>query len=92
MDVSHVLVSGDMPDLRSLTGPLMHELNVEVETLDVLEGIDVAHLPEPVDEFRANVGDFKVVQIDRDAVTFVTSTGERRRVTLRGPVPAGVGR
>jgi hypothetical protein len=35
------------------------------------------------------VGDFKVVQIDRDAVTFATPTGERRRVTLRGPVPSG---
>lgn len=55
IDVGHVLVCGDMPDLRSLTGPLMHELNVEVETLDGLEGLDVAHLPEPVAEFRARV-------------------------------------
>jgi len=55
VDVSHVLVCGDMPDLRSLTGPLMHELNVEVETLDGLEGLDVAHLPEPILEFRASV-------------------------------------
>ena len=36
------------------------------------------------------VGDFKVVQIERDAVTFTTSTGERRRVAIKGPVPAGV--
>ena len=35
------------------------------------------------------VGDFKVVQIDRDAVIFTTAAGERRRVTIRGPVPAG---
>jgi hypothetical protein len=35
------------------------------------------------------VGDFKVVQIDRDAVIFTTAAGERRRVTIRGPVSAG---
>ena len=56
VDVGHVLVCGDLPDLRALTGPLMHELNVEVETLDSLEGFDVAHLPEPADEFRARIG------------------------------------
>jgi len=55
IDVSHVLVCGDAPDLRSLTGPLMHELNLEVETLDGLEGLDVASLPEPVAEFRGKV-------------------------------------
>ena len=55
IDVTHVLVCGDAPDLRSLTGPLMHELNVEVETLDGLEGLDIAHLPEPADQFRAKV-------------------------------------
>lgn len=38
------------------------------------------------------VGDFKVVQIDRDAVIFTTATGERRRVTIRGPVAAGAHR
>ena len=55
VDVSHVLVCGDIPDLRSLTAPLMRELNVEVETLDGLEGLDVARLPEPIDAFRAKV-------------------------------------
>jgi len=55
IDVSYVLVCGDMPDLRSLTGPLMHALNVEVETLDGLDGLDVAHLPEPIHQFRATV-------------------------------------
>ncbi len=56
VDVGHVLVCGDLPDLRALTGPLMHELNVEVETLDSLDGFDVARLPEPADEFRMRVG------------------------------------
>jgi Tfp pilus assembly PilM family ATPase len=56
VDVGHVLVCGDLPDLRALTGPLMHELNVEVETLDSLDGFDVGHLPEPADEFRSRIG------------------------------------
>ena len=45
-DVSHVLLGGDMPEIRSLTAPLIERLNIEVETLDTLEGIDTATLPE----------------------------------------------
>ncbi|MCX6550322.1 MAG: hypothetical protein NTY02_04810 [Acidobacteria bacterium] len=56
VDVSHLLVCGDVPDMRSLTGPLMQELNVEVETLDSLEGLDLSRLPEPADEFRSRLG------------------------------------
>lgn len=45
-DVSQVLLCGDMPDIRSLTAPLIHRLNIEVETLDTLDGIDATTLPE----------------------------------------------
>ena len=45
-DVSQVLLCGDMPDIRSLTAPLIYRLNIEVETLDTLDGIDTATLPE----------------------------------------------
>jgi hypothetical protein len=45
-DVSQVLLCGDMPEVRSLTAPLIERLNVEVETLDTLEGFDAARLPE----------------------------------------------
>jgi hypothetical protein len=45
-DVSQVLLCGDMPEVRSLTAPLIERLNVEVETLDTLEGFDTATLPE----------------------------------------------
>ncbi|MCX6545352.1 MAG: hypothetical protein NTV05_13205 [Acidobacteria bacterium] len=38
------------------------------------------------------VGDFTVVQIDRDAVIFTTATGERRRVAIRSQAPAGIRR
>lgn len=44
-EVSQVVLCGDMPELRSLTAPLIERLNVEVETLDTLEGIDTASLP-----------------------------------------------
>jgi len=45
-DVSQVLLCGDMPEIRSLTAPLIERLNIEVETLDTLEGIDTATLPD----------------------------------------------
>ena len=45
-DVSQVLLCGDMPEVRSLTAPLIERLNIEVETLDTLEGIDAGSLPE----------------------------------------------
>jgi Tfp pilus assembly PilM family ATPase len=45
-DVSQVLLCGDMPEVRQLTAPLIERLNIEVETLDTLEGIDAGSLPE----------------------------------------------
>ncbi len=39
--VDAVVTCGNLPDLRSLTMPLIEELDVEVETLDSLEGLDV---------------------------------------------------
>jgi hypothetical protein len=51
-DIKHVCVCGGHPELRSMTAPLMEQLDVEFEPLDSLFGIDAAHLPEPVDEFR----------------------------------------
>jgi hypothetical protein len=41
-----------MPELRSMTVPLTEQLDVEVEPLDSLFGVDAAHLPTPVEEFR----------------------------------------
>jgi Tfp pilus assembly PilM family ATPase len=45
-DVSQVLLCGEMPEIRSLTVPLIERLGIEVETLDTLDGIDTAGLPE----------------------------------------------
>ncbi|MGE5199730.1 MAG: hypothetical protein ACM3H9_08820, partial [Rhodospirillaceae bacterium] len=56
VDVSRVLVCGDLFDLRSLTGPLVSELGLDVETLDVGEDLDLSKLPEPSDGFRSRLG------------------------------------
>jgi hypothetical protein len=45
-EVSQLLLCGDMPEIRSLTAPLIELLNIEVETLDTLEGIDTTTLPD----------------------------------------------
>ena len=55
-DVSRVLVCGDLSDLRSLTGPLVHELGLDVETLDVGDDLDLSKLPEPSDSLRSRLG------------------------------------
>ncbi len=38
-DVDSVITCGDLPDLRSLTMPLIEELDLEVETLDSTDGL-----------------------------------------------------
>jgi hypothetical protein len=50
--VAQVSVCGGLPDLRTMTVALMERLDVEVEALDSLFGIDAEHVPEPADEFR----------------------------------------
>jgi hypothetical protein len=59
-DVSQVLLCGDMPEIRSLTAPLIERLNLEVETLDSLDGIDTAGLPEPAALFTEQVASLRL--------------------------------
>jgi hypothetical protein len=49
--VNVVVTCGNLPDLRSLTMPLIEELDVEVEPLDSLEGLAVK--PEAADKLAA---------------------------------------
>ncbi len=51
-DIGQVCICGGLPELRTMTTQLMERLDVEVEPLDSLFGIDAALLPEPADEFR----------------------------------------
>src|SRR5262249_13311565 len=59
-DVGQVCICGGLQELRSTTAPLMEQLDVEVEPLDSLLGIDAAQLPEPADEFRERVAELRV--------------------------------
>jgi hypothetical protein len=40
-NVNAIITCGDLPELRSLTMPLIEELDIEVETLDTMEGIEL---------------------------------------------------
>lgn len=59
-NVALLLLCGDMPELRSLTAPLIDLLDVEVETLDTLEGIDASVLPEPAETFREQISGLRL--------------------------------
>jgi hypothetical protein len=54
--VDAVVTCGNLPDLRSLTMPLIEELDVEVETLDSLEGLVVTpQTAEKLSEFASAI-------------------------------------
>jgi len=59
-EVAQVVMCGDAPEIRSLTAPLIMDLDLEVETLDTLEGIAVDALPEPAEGFREQVAKFRL--------------------------------
>jgi hypothetical protein len=59
-DVTQLQLCGDMSEIRSLTAPLIDRLNIEVETLDTLDGIDPTKLPEPADRFSEHVAAFRL--------------------------------
>ena len=58
--LAQVCICGGLPDLRSMSIPLMQRLDVEVETLDSLFGIDEARLPSPADEFRERAAELRL--------------------------------
>ncbi len=59
VDATQVLVCGDMPELRTLTAPLMHELNMDVETIDSIDGLDLSRLASLADDFRDRASEFR---------------------------------
>lgn len=58
--VTQVSVCGGLAELRTMTLSLTERLDVEVEALDSLFGIDVEHLPEPADEFRERAAELRL--------------------------------
>ena len=55
--LAQVCICGGLPELRTMAIGLMEALDVEVETLDSLFGIDAARLPEAADEFREHAAE-----------------------------------
>jgi hypothetical protein len=94
--VSQLCVCGGMPDLRNMTLPLMERLDIEVEPLDSLFGIDADHLPEPANDFCERVAGMRLawaVAADRHAPINFLRERERRAiktVLTRAAVVAGV--
>ena len=58
--VEAVVLCGDMPTLRALTAPLGESLAIPVQVLDSLVGIDAAAVPEPAEQFRADVASLRL--------------------------------
>ena len=59
-DIGQVCVCGGLIELRSMAASLMERLDVEVEPLDSLFGIDAARLPAPADEFRERAAELRL--------------------------------
>jgi hypothetical protein len=81
-DVTRVLVCGDLFDLRSLTGPLVSELGLDVETLDVGDDLDLSKLAEPSDGFRSRLGSW------RTALALAADTPPQPGLSSRTSEPA----
>lgn len=94
--VAQICICGGLPELRSMAVGLMEVLDVEVETLDSLFGIDTARLPESADEFREHAAELRMAfaaAADWPApVNLLRERNRRRTKTMltRAAVAAGV--
>ena len=94
--VAQVCVCGGLPELRSMTLTLTEQLDVEVEPLDSLFGIDADRLPDPPDDFRDRAVDLRLAwAVAADWNAPLNFLRERRRrlaktVLTRAAVIAGV--
>ena len=94
--LAQVCICGGLPELRSMAVGLMEALDVEVETLDSLFGIDTARLPEPAHEFREHAAELRLAfaaAADWPApVNLLRERNRRRTKTMltRAAVAAGV--
>lgn len=95
--LSQVCICGGLAGLRSMTLSMMECLDVEVEPLDSLFGIDAAQLPEPSDDFRERIAELRLawaVAVDWPAPInlFHQRRRQARRTALaRAAVVAGIG-
>jgi hypothetical protein len=56
VEITRMCVCGDLFDLRTLTAPLLDDVAIDVETLDVDDDLDLTKLPEPSDALRSRLG------------------------------------
>jgi hypothetical protein len=94
--VRQLLVCGGMPELRSMTVPLMEHLDLEVEALDSLLGIDAQSLPDAADDFRERAPELRLAwAAAADRTPSINLRRRRRRpitrqTVVRAAVAAGV--
>jgi hypothetical protein len=87
-DIGQVCVCGGLPDLRSMAASLMTRLDLEVEPLDSLFGIDAARLPAPADEFRERGAELRLAwAAAADWPPTINLLRARRRLTSRMWLP-----
>jgi len=92
--VAQICICGGMPDLRSMTIALTERLDVEVEPLDSLFGIDADRLP--AEDFREHVSDLRLAwaaAADWNApINFLRERRRRvvKRALTRAAIAAGV--
>ena len=58
--LSQVWVMGGLPELRSMAATLTELIDVEVDTLDSLFGIDDTSLPDPSENFRERIAELRL--------------------------------
>jgi hypothetical protein len=94
--LSQISICGPLPDLRSMTTLLVERLDVEVEPLDSLFGIDPAGLPAESDQFRERTSELRLAwaaAADAWPSIDLFRAGRRRRVKTylsRAAIAAGV--
>lgn len=92
-----ILVCGGPPELRSLAAAMTERLDVEVEPLDSLFGVDAATLPEPRDDFLERSAELRLAwAVAADWIGPIDlmryrHRRQRRAVVARAAVVAGVG-
>lgn len=85
--IASVLVCGNLPNLRSLTMPLIEEMDIEIETLDsldLLESADVAPA-DAVPSLQLAAAVALPSQVVRAAPEPVAATGTHAPANPRGP-------
>lgn len=92
--VDGVVICGDVANPRALTTPVGTALNIPVQTLDSLNGIDADRVPEPAETFRASVASLRMaIAVGAEPVTFanllpasIRELREARTATMRSAV------